>query len=123
MNQSNQHDPALKSGGVLVVVDVQNDVLPGGSLAVPGGDEIVPVIKRYIELFHSNGLPVYATRDWHPKNHCLFEEQGVIWPVHCVAGTTGSRFPSNRRLTDSATVISKAVEGTQTPIQALRGQT
>jgi len=103
--------PALKAGDALVVVDVQNDFLPpGGSLAVPGGDEIVPVINRYIELFQSKGLPVYVTRDWHPNNHCSFEEQGGIWPVHCVAGTTGSQFPSNQRLPDFATVISKAEE-------------
>jgi nicotinamidase/pyrazinamidase len=110
VNQENQNDPSLRAGDALVVVDVQNDFLPGGRLAVPGGDEIVPVINRYIELFQSKGLPVYATRDWHPENHCSFEEQGGIWPVHCVAGTAGSRFPLNLRLPDSATVISKAAK-------------
>jgi nicotinamidase/pyrazinamidase len=109
MNKPNQNDLVLRAGDALVVVDVQNDFLPGGSLAVPAGDEVVPVINRYIALFQSRGLPVYTTRDWHPEKHCSFEEQGGIWPVHCVARTTGSQFPSNLHLPDSATVISKAV--------------
>ncbi len=53
----------LRNGDVLLIVDVQNDFLPGGNLAVPGGDEIVPVFNQYIALFRSKDLPVFATRD------------------------------------------------------------
>jgi len=109
MSPSNSKDLDLKSGDALVVVDVQNDFLPGGSLAVPGGHEITPVINRYIELFQSKGLPVFATRDWHPHGHCSFVEQGGPWPVHCVEGTKGSQFAPDLRLPDSTIVISKAV--------------
>ncbi|MBW1853012.1 MAG: isochorismatase family protein [Deltaproteobacteria bacterium] len=109
MRPSSQNDLNPKTGDALVIVDLQNDFLPGGNLAVPDGDEIVPVINRYIALFQSKGLPVFATRDWHPQNHCSFEPQRGIWPVHCVQGTAGSQFHSDLRLPDSTTVISKAV--------------
>jgi len=109
MRPSSQNDLNPKTGDALVIVDLQNDFLPGGNLAVPDGDEIVPVINRYIALFQSKGLPVFATRDWHPQNHCSFEPQGGIWPVHCVQGTAGSQFHSDLRLPDFTTVISKAV--------------
>jgi nicotinamidase/pyrazinamidase len=96
-------------GDALLIVDVQNDFLPGGSLAVKHGEEVVPLLNRYIELFQAKGLPVFATRDWHPPNHCSFQEQGGIWPRHCMAGTQGAAFPSRLALPPSACLISKAV--------------
>ena len=53
----------LAAGDALIVVDVQNDFLPGGSLAVPEGDAVIPVLNRYTALFNSKGLPIFATRD------------------------------------------------------------
>lgn len=97
-----------EAGDVLLVTDIQNDFLPGGSLEVAGGDEVVPVLNRYIEEFVARGLPVYATRDWHPERHCSFHAQGGPWPVHCVAGTRGSEFAANLVLPPDTTVISKA---------------
>lgn len=97
-----------EAGDVLLVTDIQNDFLPGGNLAVAGGDEVVPVLNRYIEEFVARGLPVYATRDWHPERHCSFHAQGGPWPVHCVAGTRGSEFAANLVLPPDTTVISKA---------------
>ena len=70
----------------LIIVDVQNDFCPGGSLAVGGGDEVVPVLNRIAGQFGT----VVATQDWHPTNHQSFKEQGGIWPVHCVAGEAGA---------------------------------
>jgi nicotinamidase/pyrazinamidase len=70
----------------LIVVDVQNDFCPGGALAVPGGDEVVPLVN---ELATRADL-VIATRDWHPPDHGSFAAQGGPWPVHCVAGTQGA---------------------------------
>jgi nicotinamidase/pyrazinamidase len=92
----------------LVLVDVQNDFLPGGQLAVPEGDQVIPVLNRYIALFAARGLPVYATRDWHPADHCSFKPQGGIWPPHCVADTEGARFAAALKLPDDAIVVSKA---------------
>jgi nicotinate phosphoribosyltransferase len=94
-------------GDALLIVDVQNDFLPGGSLAVPQGDDVVPALNHYSKAFLGRNLPVFASRDWHPANHCSFTEQGGPWPPHCVAETKGAQFASGLSLTD-ATVISKA---------------
>ena len=98
----------LQPGDVLLVTDIQNDFLSGGSLAVAGGDAVVPVLNRYIGAFLAQGLPVYATRDWHPEGHCSFHAQGGPWPVHCVAGTQGAAFAAMLTLPPDTTVISKA---------------
>ena len=74
----------------LVVVDVQNDFCPGGSLAVPDGDSVVPVLNRYAERFDAQGAAVFASRDWHPPRTKHFAAYGGIWPPHCVQGTAGA---------------------------------
>jgi nicotinamidase/pyrazinamidase len=70
----------------LIIVDVQNDFCPGGALAVPQGDEVIPAINR---LLAHRWLTV-ATKDWHPAEHCSFEPHGGPWPPHCVQGTLGA---------------------------------
>jgi nicotinamidase/pyrazinamidase len=100
----------LQAGDALILVDVQNDFLPGGSLAVPAGNEVIPVLNRYLTLFHSHGLPVFATRDWHPADHCSFQLQGGPWPPHCIATTQGAAFPTSLHLPPDTFVISKATE-------------
>ena len=108
MNKPNQNDTKVRQGDALLIVDVQNDFLPGGSLAVPRGDEVVPVLNRYLRAFTAQNLPIYATRDWHPERHCSFRAQGGIWPPHCVAGTRGAEFAAALQLPSSAVIISKA---------------
>ena len=98
----------LQAGDALILVDVQNDFLPGGSLAVPAGNEVIPVLNRYLTLFRSHGLPVFATRDWHPPDHCSFQRQGGPWPPHCIAATQGAAFPASLHLPADTFVISKA---------------
>lgn len=98
----------LTAGDALLLVDVQKDFLPGGNLPVPGGGEIVPVLNRYLALFHAHDLPVLATRDWHPPDHCSFLRNGGIWPPHCIAGTPGAAFPVGLELPSHAHIISKA---------------
>ncbi len=93
----------------LLVVDVQKDFCPGGALAVREGDRVVPVLNRAIELFQKKGLGVYATRDWHPKNHCSFKEQGGPWPPHCIQDSPGAEFHPDLKLPVEAIVISKAM--------------
>jgi nicotinamidase/pyrazinamidase len=95
-------------GDALLVVDVQNDFLPGGSLDVPNGDAVVPVLNRCMALFDEKQLPVFASRDWHPADHCSFRAQGGPWPPHCVAGSNGAAFASNLELPPDTVVISKA---------------
>jgi nicotinamidase/pyrazinamidase len=94
----------------LLVVDVQQDFLPGGALGIEGGDIIVPILSRYVTWFHDRGLPIFATRDWHPPDHCSFRDHGGPWPVHCVAGTPGSLPPAEFRLPPSAVTIYKAID-------------
>ena len=88
----------------LIIVDIQNDFIPGGALEVPRGDEVIPVANRVQEHFDL----VVATQDWHPANHGSFaanhpgkkpgdvvELNGlmqILWPVHCVQYTTGAKF-------------------------------
>src|SRR5512135_2793459 len=96
------------TGDALLVVDVQNDFLPGGALAVPHGDEVLPALNACAALFAASKLPVYASRDWHPANHCSFKAQGGPWPPHCMADTDGARFAADLRLPPDAVVISKA---------------
>ena len=87
----------------LIIVDIQNDFLPGGALAVPHGDEIIPVVNRIQPRFDL----VVATQDWHPPDHGSFapnhpgkkihdqvELNGLLqtlWPVHCVQNTAGAQ--------------------------------
>ena len=89
----------------LIVVDIQHDFLPEGSLAVDGGNTIIPTINALMPLFDC----VVLTQDWHPKNHISFAENHVdkapfsvintaygvqtLWPAHCVAGSPGAEFP------------------------------
>lgn len=95
-------------GDALLIVDVQNDFLPGGSLAVAEGDQVVGALNDYISIFSRQGLPIYATRDWHTPDHCSFKAQGGPWPSHCVAGSPGAEFAPGLRLpAESVTVISK----------------
>jgi len=88
---------------VLIIVDVQNDFCPGGALGVPGGDEVVPVINRL-----ARALPHMLTQDWHVPGHLSFASSHigkvpfetievsygpqVLWPDHCIQGTSGSEF-------------------------------
>src|SRR5262249_29015484 len=74
----------------LIVVDVQNDFCPGGSLAVAHGDEVVAPLNKLIGEFLGRGEPVFKTRDWHPAKTKHFAMYGGTWPVHCVAGTAGA---------------------------------
>jgi len=110
-----------KTGDALLIVDVQNDFLPGGSLAVTRGDEVVPVLNRYLQIFTAQNLPVYATRDWHPLQHCSFSAQGGPWPPHCVADTHGAQFAAALQLPVAAVVISKATSVEQDAYSGFEG--
>lgn len=92
----------------LVIVDVQNDFLPGGALPVPKGDEVIPALNRYIGVFAKVGAPIFATRDWHPPDHVSFKSRGGPWPPHCVQGTRGAEFHPSLALPKDTIIISKA---------------
>ena len=107
------------AGTCLLVVDVQNDFMPGGALAVPNGDEVVPVINRLVARFEN----VVLTQDWHPRRHASFASAHpgkkpfetiqlaygaqVLWPDHCVQGTSGAFFHPDLNLTKAQLVLRK----------------
>ncbi|MFG0291462.1 MAG: bifunctional nicotinamidase/pyrazinamidase [Rhodopirellula sp. JB044] len=106
----------------LILVDLQNDFLPGGALGVPGGDELIPIANRLQRSFDK----VVATKDWHPPNHCSFASQHpghevgdvvevnglsqVLWPDHCIENTPGSEFPSSLNTERIEKVIHKGTD-------------
>ncbi|WP_457570193.1 nicotinamidase [Desulfurobacterium sp.] len=98
---------SLTEKDALIVVDVQKDFCPGGALPVPFGDKVVEPLNLYIKIFSSAGLPIFATRDWHPENHISFKKNGGLWPVHCLQNSEGAEFHDNLRLPPDAFIINK----------------
>jgi nicotinamidase/pyrazinamidase len=98
----------LEPGDALLIVDLQYDFLPGGALGVASGHEVIAPINHLIELFQAQGLPIIASRDWHPQDHCSFNAQGGPWPPHCLAGSPGAEFAAELALPDDTIVVSKA---------------
>lgn len=106
----------------LILVDIQNDFLPGGALAVPAGDEVIPVANRLIEKFDH----VIATQDWHPADHKSFASQHsgrevgqvielngleqILWPDHCVQETHGAKFADSLNRDDRVHVFPKGTD-------------
>jgi nicotinamidase/pyrazinamidase len=111
----------LSERDALLVVDMQRDFLPGGALAVAGGDEIVPVLAACIESFERSHLPIAASRDWHPSDHCSFRESGGPWPPHCVAGTAGAELDPGLHLPADARIVDKARCADQDAYSAFQG--
>jgi len=107
------------SEDVLLVIDMQNDFMPNGALAVPNGDEIVPIVNRLAAGFEH----VVLTQDWHPRDHVSFAAnhdgrhafemmtlpygEQVLWPVHCVQGTAGAAFHDGLDVPHARLVIRK----------------
>lgn len=98
----------LLQGDALLIIDVQKDFLPDGSLAVLGGDMVVAPLNAWITRFSAERLPIFATRDWHTADHCSFCAEGGPWPAHCVANTVGAQFSTALKLPRDTTIISKA---------------
>src|SRR5947199_628571 len=94
----------------LIVVDVQNDFCPGGSLPVARGDEVVAPLNALIEEFLDRAEPVFKTRDWHPAKTKHFAAYGGVWPVHCVQGTRGAEFHPDLMDDPRITIISKGID-------------
>lgn len=99
----------FRQGDSLLLVDVQNDFCPGGALEVPEGDKIVPALNQWIAKARSAGVAVLASRDWHPRQHVSFEQQGGPWPEHCVQDTEGAAFHPDLELPEDTVKVSKGV--------------
>ncbi len=100
----------LDKGTALIVVDVQNDFIPGGALPVSDGHKVVPILNQYIREFLGHGAPIFYSRDWHPKNHISFRKRGGPWPPHCVQNTKGAQFHPDLLVAKGAPIISKATD-------------
>jgi nicotinamidase/pyrazinamidase len=103
----------------LIVVDVQNDFCPGGALAVPRADEVIPIVNSLAARFHN----VVLTQDWHPQGHASFASSHpgrklfetiaapygpqVLWPDHCVQGSSGAQFHHVLRAPHAALILRK----------------
>jgi nicotinamidase/pyrazinamidase len=94
----------------LIVVDVQNDFCPGGSLAVADGDQVVPPLNKLMREFLDRGEPVFKTRDWHPATAKHFAAYGGVWPVHCVQNTPGAEFRAGLLNDPRIKIISKGID-------------
>lgn len=99
----------LKKNDALLIIDVQKDFCPGGALAIENGDAIIPVLNNWISNAVNTGVAVYASRDWHPKGHVSFSEQGGPWPPHCIQDSDGARFHPTLELADSVIKVTKGV--------------
>ncbi|MDF7675026.1 nicotinamidase [Acetobacteraceae bacterium ESL0697] len=93
-----------RPGDALLIIDMQNDFLPGGALPVPGGNELIPLINKQATLGFTT---VVASRDWHPENHCSFIGSGGKWPPHCVKETNGAAFAPSLLLPPGTHILSK----------------
>jgi nicotinamidase/pyrazinamidase len=100
---------ALQRGDALIVVDVQRDFCPGGELPIERGDEVVPVLNRWIAAAVDNQVPIYMSRDWHPAGHLSFTKSGGQWPVHCLQDSDGARFHPDLTVPESAVKVTKGV--------------
>ena len=116
-----QAEPPRRSA--LLVVDVQKDFCAGGALAVPDGDRVVPVLNDYLARACHLGMPIYASRDWHPTVTSHFTAQGGEWPPHCVQFTDGASFHADLRLPPSAVVITKGQDPDSPGYSAFEGLT
>lgn len=106
----------------LILIDIQNDFLPGGPLAIPAGNAIIPVANKLQAYFDL----IIATQDWHPANHKSFasvhvgkkpfdivEIQGLqqtLWPDHCIQGTTGAGFPASLNMNKAELILRKGTD-------------
>lgn len=112
----------MRTKNALIMVDLQNDFCQGGSLAVPGSEEIIPYANRLQDYFDL----VIATQDWHPPNHTSFASnhpsnkvgdvvsvgniQQILWPTHCVQESEGARFHTQLNLNKVAKVFHKGID-------------
>ncbi len=106
----------------LIIVDIQNDFLEGGSLAVPNGNDVIPVLNKIQKDFDL----ILATQDWHPQNHKSFAAehpgkyefeiidlnglQQVLWPVHCVQGSFGAEFHKDLKMNSVEAIFRKGMD-------------
>ncbi|ULO24178.1 isochorismatase family protein [Methylocystis sp. SB2] len=111
----------LNPGDALIVLDVQRDFCAGGALEVSGADKIVSVVNELIREAVAAGVPIVASRDWHPAGHASFRDCGGPWPAHCVQDSAGAKFHPDLRLPERAIIVSKGEALERDQLSALNG--
>ncbi len=101
---------AITKNDALIIADVQIDFLPGGALGIKDGDQIIPVLNEYVNMFKKANAKIIASRDWHPPNHMSFQQRGGPWPPHCVQNTEGAKFHPGLKIPAGAIIVSKATD-------------
>ena len=112
----------MKYKKALLIVDVQNDFCPGGALAVPQGDKIIPQINKYIKIFSQKKLPIFASRDWHPIRTKHFKDFGGVWPVHCIQNTVGAAFHPRLKLPKQTILLYKGMDSEKDSYSAFQAE-
>src|SRR5262249_1072921 len=107
----------------LVIVDVQRDFCAGGALAAPHADEIVPALNRHIADAAARGVPIYASRDWHPAVTTHFKQYGGEWPPHCGQNSPGAEFHPHPQLPWAAIAFKKGADPGRPGYSAFAGRT
>src|SRR5512133_4020942 len=97
----------MLNNAALLLIDIQNDFCPNGTLPVPSGDAVVEPLNRLAAKFAEAERPIYASRDWHPEKTRHFSRYGGTWPTHCVQGTPGAHFHPDLALPPTAIILSK----------------
>jgi nicotinamidase/pyrazinamidase len=100
---------------------VQRDFCPGGALPVPEGDGVVPVLNRWVRAAQRAGVPIYVSRDWHPRRHPSFEGSGGPWPPHCIQGSPGAELHPNLELPPDVVGVIKGVRFDRDQLSAFDG--
>jgi len=113
----------MNEKAALLVVDLQNDFCSGGALSVPNGEQVIEPVNRAAARFAALGLPVLASRDWHPPLTRHFRQYGGLWPIHCVQGSAGAAFHPGLRLPAGALLFSKGIDPEKDGYSAFEGVT
>ena len=100
-------EETLRSGDALLIVDVQKDFCSGGALPVKNGERVIPILNCWMARAVAKGVPIYASRDWHPVGHISFQSRGGAWPPHCIQDSDGARFHPDLKLPDSVVKVTK----------------
>jgi nicotinamidase/pyrazinamidase len=114
---------ADKTDSALLIVDVQNDFCTGGALAVPGSEAVVDALNRHVKEAADAGMPIYASRDWHPPQTTHFKDFGGQWPVHCVQSSPGAEFNPLLELPADTIVVTKGERDDVPGYSAFEGTT
>lgn len=109
-------------GDALLLVDLQNDFCPGGSLEVADGHRVIPVLNAWAAAAHAAQVPIFVTRDWHPTKTSHFKDFGGVWPPHCIMHTRGSEFHPDLRLPPDAQTVSKGMGDTEDAYSAFQAR-